>query len=277
MAASGLALLAIGCSNVELGRLVPSNVAATVRPDIRKYNLRHIAVMPFRNATDSPDAGNKVAGFFYTELSTRKTYSVTPPVRLDKEEEIELEFRVDPSRRAGTVNREENLRLLGRAVSKYLKTVQPYTTTNRLIFPGEFPESDPEEERTPLTGEVRSPEVTAGEEIQALDAVVTGVISRYNNRDGNPLAAERPASVSFDIYLISVQDGKVLWSATFDETQEFLNENLLLIGRFIQGGGVWQSHDTLARIGMARVLETFPGIGPSPREGAPAPTPSASP
>ncbi len=273
----GLGLLLIGCSNIALNRLTPSNVAATVRPDIRKYKIQNIAVMPFRNNTDSPDAGHKVATFFFSEISTHKKYSVTPPVRLETTEEIELEFRVDPSRRAGTVNREENLRLLGRAVSKYLKRVQPYTTTSRLVFPGEFPESDPEEGRDQPTGKLRPPEGAAGEEAQALDAVVTGVITRYANRDGTPLAADAPASVSFDVYLISIEDGKVLWSATFDETQEFLNENLLLIGRFIKGGGVWQSHDTLARIGMSRVLDTFPGLAKQLREGAPEPSASESP
>lgn len=273
----GLGLILIGCSSIYLGRLTPSNVASTVRPDVRKYNLRAIAVMPFRNNTGSPDAGNKVAQFFYGELSSRRQHVVTPPVRLDETEEIELEFRVDPSRRAGTVNREENLRMLGRAVARYLKRVQPYTTTSRLIFPGEVLPTDPGEEQAQPGGELRAPEVTPGEETQALDAVVTGVITRYDNRDGSPLAVDRPASVSFDVYLISARDGKILWSATFDETQEFLSDNLLLIGRFIQGGGVWQSHDTLARIGMTRVLETFPGLGQESREGAPGPSETATP
>ncbi|MFQ5692068.1 MAG: hypothetical protein ACE5IM_03370, partial [Nitrospinota bacterium] len=73
------ALLLTGCSSVALNRLTPSNVSATVRPDVRKYDLRNIAVMPFRNNTDSPDAGNKVARFFYDEIASRKTYTVSPP------------------------------------------------------------------------------------------------------------------------------------------------------------------------------------------------------
>ena len=201
-----ITFLLVGCSNIALGRFSPTNVASKIRPDIKKYNLRHIAVMPFRNNTPAPEAGHKVATFFYEEIITRKIYSVTPPVRLEKTEEIELEFRVDPSRRAGTVNREENLRQLGRAVSNYLKQVAPYTTNESLLFQTETPERDPEDNEGPAIGEVRSPNVKPGEDPEVLDAVVTGVITRYTNRHGNPLAADKPSSVSFDIYLISVHD-----------------------------------------------------------------------
>jgi hypothetical protein len=31
----------------------------------------------------------------------------------------------------------------------------------------------------------------------------------------------------------------MLWQARFDETQKPLLDNLLLVGRFLQGGGVW--------------------------------------
>ena len=55
----------------------------------------------------------------------------------------------------------------------------------------------------------------------------------------------------------------MLWRARFDETQKPLLDNLLFVGRFLQGGGVWQTSDTLARIGLERVLETFPGNAPS--------------
>ena len=106
---------------------------------------------------------------------------------------------------------------------------------------------------------------------QALDAVVTGVITRYNDRNGTALSTERPTSVSFDVYLISVEDGKVLWNATFDETQGPLSDNLLMIGRYFKGGGVWQTNDALARNGMNRLVETFPGISTESREGSPEP------
>ena len=115
------------------------------------------------------------------------------------------------------------------------------------------------------------------EEPEALDAVVNGVITRYTDRNEIPLAAEKPPSISFDIYLISVRDGKILWGARFDETQKFLNANLLLLPRFIKGGGVWRSNDTSAQIVMERVTDTFPGIAEQLRAGPPEPSLAATP
>jgi hypothetical protein len=94
----------------------------------------------------------------------------------------------------------------------------------------------------------------------SLDAVLTGVILRYEERGGHALAVDRPASVAYEVYLISARDGEMLWWARFDETQKPLLDNLLLVGRFLQGGGMWQTSDTSTRIGLERVLETFPGI-----------------
>ncbi len=258
----GASVLGAGCTSKYVTDFTPpTNVVSEVSPDIRSYPLRNIAVIPFRNNTNSPDAGNKLAQFFYTELLSHNRHNVTPPVRLEESEEVELEFRVDPSRRAGTVNREANLEVLERAVSRFLNQVQPYTTTRELVFPGEHPEIDPgAEPEEALAGEYRFPEVTAGEAEGGIDAVVTGVIARYENRDGSPIAADSPPSVAFDVYLLSAKDGKVIWYVSFDETQEPLSENLLKIGRFFRGGGIWQSNDTLSRLGMERVMQTFPGI-----------------
>jgi hypothetical protein len=93
--------------------------------------------------------------------------------------------------------------------------------------------------------------------------VLTGVILRYDDRHGTALSVDRPASVAYEAYLISTRDGAMLWRARFDETQKPLLDNLLLVGRFLQGGGVWQTSETLTRIGLERVIETFPGIAPS--------------
>lgn len=95
-----------------------------------------------------------------------------------------------------------------------------------------------------------------------LDAIVTGVITRYDNRDGSRIAVNRPASVAFKVYLISVKDNKILWSANFAETQVALFDNLLLADRFNQAGGVWITSDALTELGMQRVIKAFPGLIP---------------
>ena len=92
--------------------------------------------------------------------------------------------------------------------------------------------------------------------------MLTGVILRYEDRHGTALAVDRPASVADDAYLIRTHDGAMLWRAHFDETQKPLLDNLLRVGRFLQGGGIWQTSETLTRIGLERVLATFPGLAP---------------
>jgi hypothetical protein len=91
------------------------------------------------------------------------------------------------------------------------------------------------------------------------DAIVTGRILRYRDR-ASPLLSMEPASVYYEVYLISMKDGSVLWQATYDETQQPLDENLLLLDRYAQGGFWWWTSDRMTRMGMERVLKTFPGI-----------------
>ncbi|MGA8181142.1 MAG: hypothetical protein WB792_13860, partial [Desulfobacterales bacterium] len=59
------------------------------------------------------------------------------------------------------------------------------------------------------------------------DAVLAGFLYRYQDRVGSEYSVESPASVAFDIHLIRVKDGRVLWGGHFDETQRPLSDNLL--------------------------------------------------
>ena len=91
------------------------------------------------------------------------------------------------------------------------------------------------------------------------DAIITGRILRYRDR-GSPLLSLEPASVNYEVYLISIKDGSVLWQAIYDETQQPLDENLLLLDRYAKGGFWWWTSDRMTLVGMKRVMKTFPGI-----------------
>lgn len=104
---------------------------------------------------------------------------------------------------------------------------------------------------------------------EQFDAVVTGRIIRYQNRAGTPLLSNAPASVAYEIYLISMKDGSLLWQAAYDETQQPLDENLLLIDRYLKNGLWWWTSDEMTRGGMERVISTFPGIRIERQPGAP--------
>ncbi|MFO7971707.1 MAG: hypothetical protein R6U40_08145, partial [Desulfobacterales bacterium] len=50
------------------------------------------------------------------------------------------------------------------------------------------------------------------------DWVVSGNIFRFRDRVGGKYSVDLPASVAFDMHLIRVSDGRLLWNDHFDET-----------------------------------------------------------
>jgi len=216
----------------------PSNVVAEVSPDLPKYELQRIGLISFVNQSGTPDAGVRVANFFFHELDTYHRFELTPPLLLDGATELAF------TRTAQAGPEEERPDRLRRFVHEWIEQMWPSTAHPSETSQGQTPA------RPGSTHQPPSP----------LDAVITGVILRYEDRDGHALSVDRPASVAYEAYLISARDGAMLWQARFDETQKPLFDNLLLVGRFLQGGGVWQTSDTLTRIGLERVIKTFPGI-----------------
>jgi hypothetical protein len=94
----------------------------------------------------------------------------------------------------------------------------------------------------------------------AVEGVVAGYVYRFRERKGYPYAAERPASVAFEIHLIRVSDGASLWRGSYDHTQASLMENILHAASFYREKGRWVSAAELADEGMEGVLQTFPGL-----------------
>jgi hypothetical protein len=90
------------------------------------------------------------------------------------------------------------------------------------------------------------------------DAVLMGVVIRYEERDGTSWAANKPASAAFTAVLIDVRSGEVLWKIRFDKTQQALSENVLNIRNFLRGGGGWQTVEQLLLIGIEDALKSFP-------------------
>jgi hypothetical protein len=223
---------------------LPSNVAAEVSPYSARYELRRIGIIAFVNQSGTPDAGVRVATLFFHALEAHHRFELTPPLLLD--EATELAF----TRTAQAGPEEQRPDRLRQFVREWMGWIWPST-------------SQPSE--APSQGQTQAQPESTHRPAAPLDAVLTGVILRYVDRDGTALSVNRPASVVYEAYLIGARDGAMLWQARFDETQKPLLDNLLLVGRFLQGGGVWQTSETLTRIGLERVIETFPGIAPSAR------------
>jgi hypothetical protein len=93
-----------------------------------------------------------------------------------------------------------------------------------------------------------------------VDGIIAGYVFCYRERKGNPWSVERPASVTFSVHLIRVDDGALVWRGTFDKTQRSLMEDLLDIGSFIRQGGKWVTAQKLSEEGVEGIVETFPGL-----------------
>lgn len=96
-----------------------------------------------------------------------------------------------------------------------------------------------------------------GESLLA-DAVLAGHVFRWQERIGTDFSVSRPASVAFELALLRVEDGSVIWKGRFDKTQASLAEDLLDLGTFLKGKGRWMSVEDLAGIGLSELVEQVP-------------------
>jgi hypothetical protein len=90
------------------------------------------------------------------------------------------------------------------------------------------------------------------------DAVLAGTLYRWREREGTDYAVNRPASLAFDLHLVSVADGAILWRGRFDKTQQPLTDNVLDVGTFIKGGGRWMTAEKMAILGLEELLAKMP-------------------
>jgi hypothetical protein len=89
------------------------------------------------------------------------------------------------------------------------------------------------------------------------DGVFVGHVYRYRNRVGGKYSVDAPASVAFDIFLLRVSDGRILWSRFYDETQKALTDDLFQLGAFLDRDGQWVTADQMARAALDRMMETL--------------------
>ncbi len=100
------------------------------------------------------------------------------------------------------------------------------------------------------------------------DAIMVGFIFRFRQRQGTGYAVDKPASVAFDLSVVRVSDGMVLWKNSFDETQQSLSQDLLQLDQYMKYGLRWYTAEELGKIGMSRLLERFPWRKPAPKTAA---------
>ena len=85
------------------------------------------------------------------------------------------------------------------------------------------------------------------------DAVLSGLLLRYVERDGSASGVRRPASVWFELDLRD-RNGAVLWSGTYEETQAPLSDDAGSLPRVFERHFRWVTAADLADYGARMLL-----------------------
>jgi TolB-like protein len=88
----------------------------------------------------------------------------------------------------------------------------------------------------------------------SLDAVVYGTVTRYTERVGTDYAAKSPAAVAFEINVIDVHNGVVLWTARYAREQVALSQNIFNLANFVENRGRWVRAQDIARRGVYEAM-----------------------
>ena len=118
-------------------------------------------------------------------------------------------------------------------------------------------------ERIPKDDLNDSPRALAQKLGTALHAelMILGNVWKFRERVGGSRGVSQPASVSFAIYMMEIDSGKLIWKGVFSETQSPLSENTLNVKVFLERGSRWLSADELASYGVNEVFLKFPHEG----------------
>lgn len=92
------------------------------------------------------------------------------------------------------------------------------------------------------------------------EAVLLGEVYAYEDRKGTAYGAEAPAYVAFDLLLLRLESGAVLWRGVFSRRQKDLAQNVFDLGDFFKAGGRWLTAADLAALGLDKVMETYPQV-----------------
>jgi len=238
----------------------PSGVTSHTSNKFRDTPIKRIAVLPFRNESGVENAGVKLANFFYEGLAPSSRYEVQPPPVVPDIGDVQIEFRLRGAQPRRGRNQVNDTSWLVEKVNRFISIVQPYITNLKMTYPGEYFEGSAEP-AAPETIQGTVAKSSGGTtDDRPLDAILTGVVTKYRNRSGGALIGDQGSHVTYTAYLVSTKNGDILWEATFNEEQIFLMDNLLLLPRYAEHGLIWQKNDQLARSGLKRVLATFPGL-----------------
>lgn len=100
----------------------------------------------------------------------------------------------------------------------------------------------------PITGH-RSERIAAVQKVgrqSRAEAVICTYVYGFRERVGTAYGADHPARVSFELNMIEVATGRIVWQDHYSETQQTLNENVLQLGKFLKRKGRWVTAEEIA-------------------------------
>lgn len=89
------------------------------------------------------------------------------------------------------------------------------------------------------------------------EGVFIAYIYSFRERVGTAYGAENPARVSFELNLVSVASGRIVWQAHFSEAQQTLNENVFQLGKFLKRKGRWVTAEQMAEGAVDDLMGAF--------------------
>ncbi|HXF91384.1 MAG TPA: hypothetical protein VNK46_01405 [Nitrospiraceae bacterium] len=228
--------LALSVAGAVLSGCGPSKVTVKASPDLEKYRVQTIAVVPF-DALTTPQVVDPLEPRFQVPAGAKASdISVAVP---PASETASRPTSVVPSSAPEKVTRMIWNRLRARK--------------GLLILP--LDEADKVAKELSGKHENLSREALAQRlaDRMSADAALVGRVLVYKERVGSRLGAD-PAAVGFEMKLVA-RDGTVLWEGNYYEKQRPMNEDLI---GFIQRKGAFVTADELAAYGADLVLRDFP-------------------
>ena len=89
----------------------------------------------------------------------------------------------------------------------------------------------------------------------AANGVIFGRVFRFRERVGGEFVATQPASVSFELGLLHVETGEVVWTGDFQRTQRSLGSSFMRFLTFWENDPHWLTARELAGVGVEQLLE----------------------
>ncbi len=143
-------------------------------------------------------------------------------------------------------------------LTRLLQEKMEATGTFKLLPPEKVEEALSSSDQRQLDLNPMRSSIQLGKELD-MDFIFIGFLYRFEQRVGSSIGADKPASVGFDVHLIRLKDGKIVWTGKFDETQRPLSENILKMGSFVRRKAHWLTAEELSNVGMDEMLKRFPG------------------